>query len=75
MEEPTKANPTGGPIERGNPMNQFLKFILGFLLVALGLGLVIKDWAVLAAMIKAFAGVIIALIGMVMMFSSGIRRR
>ena len=56
-------------------MNKFVIFITGFLLVALGLGLVIKNWAVLAAMVKAFAGVLIALIGMVMMFSSGIRRR
>lgn len=49
--------------------------MIGFLLVAIGLGLVIKNWDVLAAMIKAFAGVIIALIGMVMMFFSGIRRK
>ena len=55
-------------------MNKVLVFIIGFLLVALGLGMVIKDWVVLAAMVKAFSGMVIALIGLVMMFSSGIRR-
>ena len=49
-------------------------FIVGFLLLALGLGFVIKNWDVLSAMIKAFLGVILALVGMVMMFSAGLRR-
>ena len=55
-------------------MNRVMIFIIGFLLVAGGLGLVIKNWDVLAAMVKAGAGVLIALIGLVMMFSAGLRR-
>ena len=46
-------------------------FITGFLLVAVGLGMVLKNWAVLAAMVKASAGVLIALVGIVMMFATG----
>ncbi len=55
-------------------MNKIIIFIIGFLLVALGLGLVIKNWDVLAAMVKASIGVIIALIGLVMMFSMSSKR-
>ena len=55
-------------------MNRAVIFILGFLLVAAGLGMVIKNWDVLAAMIKASTGVILALIGLVMMFSASLRR-
>ncbi len=55
-------------------MKRVLFFVIGFLLVAVGLGMVIKNWDVLAAMIKAFAGVLLALIGLVMMFSVSIRR-
>ena len=55
-------------------MKNPLLFIIGFLLVALGLGLVIKNWDILSAMIKASFGVILALVGMVLMFSSGLRK-
>ncbi len=51
-----------------------LVFLAGFLLVILGLTIVIKNWVILAAVVKAFAGVIIALIGMVLMFSCGLRK-
>jgi hypothetical protein len=49
-------------------------FVTGFFLVALGLGLVIKNWDILAAMVKAGAGVLIALAGLVMMFAASMRR-
>ena len=55
-------------------MNKVLIFLIGFLLVAAGLGMVLKNWVVLAAMVKASAGVLIALIGVIMMFSASIRR-
>jgi len=55
-------------------MNKALLFIVGFLFIVLGLGLVFKNWAVLAAMVKASAGVLLALIGIVMMFMSGLRK-
>ena len=55
-------------------MNKGLIFIIGFLLIVLGLGMVLRNWAVLAAMVKASAGVLIALIGIVMMFAASSRK-
>ena len=55
-------------------MKNPILFILGFLLVALGLGLIIKNWEVLSMIFKGFIGLILALVGLVLMFSSGIRR-
>ena len=55
-------------------MSKIVMFIIGFLLVAFGIGLVIKNWVVLAAMVKASAGLFIALIGLVIMFSTSLRR-
>ena len=55
-------------------MNKAVLFIAGFLLVALGIGLVIKNWDVLAAMVKAASGVVIALAGLVMMFAASIKK-
>ena len=53
---------------------KIILFIAGFLLIALGLEMVLRNWHVLAAIVKACAGVVIALIGMVMMFAATIRR-
>ncbi|MBF0490344.1 MAG: hypothetical protein HQL15_06950 [Candidatus Omnitrophica bacterium] len=55
-------------------MSKVVIFILGFLFLAVGLGIVIKNWDVLAAMVKAFSGVMMALVGLVMMFSVSLRR-
>ena len=55
-------------------MKNVLLFIAGFLLVAVGLGMVIKNWDFLAAMVKASAGVVIALVGLVMMFAASLRK-
>jgi len=49
-------------------------FLTGFLLLAAGLAMVLKNWVVLAAMVKASMGVIFALVGMVMMFAATLRR-
>jgi hypothetical protein len=49
-------------------------FVLGFLLLVLGLSMVIKNWDVLVTIFKAFFGILIALIGLVMMFFSGLRK-
>ena len=45
-------------------------FVIGFLLVIAGLVLVFRNWAVLVAMFKGAAGVLIALIGVVIMFAA-----
>ena len=55
-------------------MMKIVMFITGFLLIAAGLGMVLHNWTVLAAMVKASAGVVIALIGIVMMFAASLRR-
>ncbi|MEI7998709.1 MAG: hypothetical protein WCH62_04310 [Candidatus Omnitrophota bacterium] len=55
-------------------MNKILMFLLGFLLVAAGLGLVFLNWAVLVGMVKAFSGVVLALVGVVMMFAAGFKK-
>jgi hypothetical protein len=55
-------------------MSKALIFIAGFLLVAMGIGILIKNWAILASMVKAFAGIVLALMGLVMMFSASFRR-
>ena len=55
-------------------MSKVFLFIGGFLLIALGLGIVIKNWDVLAAMVKAAAGVVLALVGLVMMFAASFRK-
>lgn len=55
-------------------MSKGVLFLIGFLLVAGGISLVIQNWEVLASMVKAFGGVLIALIGMVMMFAASIKR-
>ena len=54
-------------------MNKIILFIFGFLLLAVGLSMVIKNWEVLAAIVNASAGVFIALIGMVMMFTASLK--
>ena len=55
-------------------MNKILKFFIGFALLVLGLSMVIKNWDILAIMVKASGGIIIALIGLVIMFAAGLRR-
>jgi len=55
-------------------MNKFVLFILGFIILAAGLGLVIKHWDVLVSMVMAASGVVIALVGIVMMFAASIKR-
>ena len=50
-----------------------LTFIAGFLLIAAGIGIVLKNWVVLAAMVKAVSGIILALIGLVVMFAATIK--
>lgn len=49
-------------------------FLIGLLLVAFGLGLVIKNWDILVPMVKALGGIVLALVGLVMMFSVGFRQ-
>ncbi|MBI3602060.1 MAG: hypothetical protein HY209_04110 [Candidatus Omnitrophica bacterium] len=53
---------------------KIMLFLTGFLLVVVGLEMVIKNWAALAVLFKASAGVILALGGMVMMFTVTLRR-
>lgn len=55
-------------------MSKAFMFIAGFLLLSVGLGLVLKNWEVLAIMIKAFVGILLALGGIVMMFAASLRR-
>ena len=55
-------------------MNKILIFLTGFVLVAAGMGMVLKNWVVLADMVKASAGVLIALTGVVMMFAASIKK-
>ena len=55
-------------------MSKWALFFLGFLLIALGLALVIKNWETLVVFVKVTAGVVIALVGLVMMFAASLKR-
>jgi hypothetical protein len=56
-------------------MKKAILLVAGFLLVCAGLALVINNWDVLVIIVQAVGGLMIALIGLVMMFAASLPGR
>jgi hypothetical protein len=48
-------------------------FLAGFILTALGITIVLQQWPAVVLIFKAFIGIFLAVIGLVILFASGLK--